>query len=63
MRESSSFKIALSIGHKAKAKAQAVAERALTCHTLGSGLAFFSKGTLSHGEGRSQTFLFLLGWA
>lgn len=61
--EPSSFKIAHSIGRKTKTKEKAVAERALTCNTQSSGLAFFRKGALSHGQGRSQTSLFLLGRA
>lgn len=41
MRESSSFKIALSIGQEAKTKGQAVAERALTLLVLA--LLFLAK--------------------
>lgn len=59
--KSSSFKIALSIGQKAKTKGKAVAERALTCNTLASGLTFFSKGTISHGLGEKSDFPVPLG--
>lgn len=54
--KSSSFKIARSTGRKAKTEG-----KGLACHTHGSGLAFFRKGALSHGEGEKSDFPVPLG--